>query len=67
MKHGGPDGPGKDGAITKADFMARPLALFDKADANKDGKVTAEEMKAARQTMRDGWKDRKGPPPPPAN
>jgi hypothetical protein len=67
MKHGGPDGPGKDGAIAKADFMARPLALFDKADANKDGKVTAEEMKAARQTMRDGWKDRKGPPPPPAN
>lgn len=63
----GKDGPDKDGAITKAEFMARPLAMFDKADANKDGKVTAEEMKAARQTMRDGWRDRKGPPAPPAN
>jgi len=60
---------GRDGAITKAEFMARPLAMFDKADANHDGKVTAEEMKAAREAFRDGWKDRKGqpPPPPPAN
>lgn len=65
---GGPDGGMmKDGVIAKADFMARPLAMFDKADANHDGKVTAEEMKAARQAFRDGWKDRKGPPPPPAD
>ncbi|WP_313808818.1 EF-hand domain-containing protein [Sphingobium sp.] len=64
MMHGGPgDEMKKDGAITKAEFMARPLAMFDKADANHDGKVTAEEMKAARQSFRDGWKDRKGPPP----
>lgn len=65
----GPGGPGdgmkKDGAITKAEFIARPLAMFDKVDTNHDGKVTAEEMKAARQAMRDNWKDRKGPPPPP--
>ena len=65
---GSPDGGmAKDGVITRADFMARPLAMFDKADTNHDGKVTAEEMKAARQAFRDGWKDRKGPPPPPAD
>jgi hypothetical protein len=52
--------------------------MFDKADANKDGKVTAEEMKAARQAMRGPGRghDRgpgrgpgadQAPPPPPAN
>lgn len=61
----GPGEMNKDGVITKAEFMARPLAMFDKADTNHDGKVTADEMKAARQAMRDSWKDRKGPPPPP--
>lgn len=74
MMHGGPDGPGgpgrgdadKDGTLTKAEFMARPLAMFDKADANHDGKVTADEMKAARQAFRDGWRDHKGPPPAPS-
>ncbi|MFN3798694.1 MAG: calcium-binding protein, partial [Sphingobium yanoikuyae] len=87
--HGGPGrgmmhrGPGfgdadKDGTVTKAEFMAGPLAMFDKADANKDGKVTAEEMKAARQAMRGPGRghDRgpgrgpgadQAPPPPPAN
>ncbi|QHD68305.1 calcium-binding protein [Sphingobium yanoikuyae] len=87
--HGGPGrgmmhrGPGfgdadKDGTMTKAEFMAGPLAMFDKADANKDGKVTAEEMKAARQAMRGPGRghDRgpgrgpgadQAPPPPPAN
>jgi hypothetical protein len=66
----GPGGLGdanKDGTMTKAEFMARPIAMFDKADANKDGFVTADEMKAARQTMRAEWKERKGPPPAPQN
>ncbi|WP_375196299.1 EF-hand domain-containing protein [Sphingobium sp.] len=73
MMHGGPDaggpggvgreGAGKDGTITRDEFMARPLAMFDKADANHDDKVTADEMKAARKALRDGWRDRKGPPP----
>jgi hypothetical protein len=76
MGHGGRGwghkGPGRgmidadrDGTLTKAEFMARPLALFDQADANKDGKVTADEWKAARQSMRDAWRDRNAPPPPP--
>ncbi|KXU29546.1 calcium-binding protein [Sphingobium sp. 22B] len=63
MRGGPGDEMKKDGTITKAEFMARPLAMFDKADANHDGKVTADEMKAARQAFRDGWRDRKGPPP----
>lgn len=54
------------GPITREQFAARPLAMFDKADANKDGKLTAEEMKAARASLREGWNDRKGPPRPPA-
>lgn len=59
-RHGGHGGMGmmgmrgrgadadKDGTLTRAEFLARPLAMFDRADANKDGKVTADEMKAAR-------------------
>lgn len=64
---GGGFGP-RDGDVTKADFLARPLAMFDRADANKDGAVTQDEMKAARDAMRAEWKakrgDRQAPPPP---
>lgn len=75
--HGGMmGGPGrdadKDGVVTRAEFMARPLAMFDKADANHDGTVSADELKAAREAMRGGMRDhmrgqghdRKGPPTP---
>ena len=43
--------------------MVAPARAFDKADANKDGQVTADEMKAARQAMRSAWKDRKAAAP----
>ncbi|HUD91200.1 EF-hand domain-containing protein [Sphingobium sp.] len=74
MMRGGPGfgDANKDGTVTKAEFMAGPLAMFDKADANKDGFVTADEMKAARPQMR-GPMGKRGPgpdgapPPPPAN
>jgi hypothetical protein len=56
---------GRDAVVTKADFIARGMTMFDRADANKDGFVTADEMKAARQAIRAKWQDRKGPPPPP--
>lgn len=80
--HGfGPGGPGfgdanKDGTVTKAEFMAGPLAMFDKADTNKDGFVTADELKAARPQMRgpmghrgpgQGGPGHDAPPPPSAN
>jgi Ca2+-binding EF-hand superfamily protein len=58
---GGPAGGAmKDGVVTRAEFMARPLAMFDKADANRDGFVTADEMKAARAQMRSEWQARRG-------
>jgi Ca2+-binding EF-hand superfamily protein len=57
---------GPDAVVTKAQFMARPLAMFDRADANRDGVVTADEMKAARQAMRGRMgPGRDAPPPPP--
>ncbi len=56
----------KDGVLTRAEFMAGPIAMFDKADANKDGAVTADERKAAFAAMRGPGKDHRGPPPPPA-
>lgn len=82
MMRGGPGGPGfgdanKDGTMTRAEYMAGPLALFDKADTNKDGFVTADELKAARPQMRGpmghrgsgqgGPGDDAPPPPPPAD
>lgn len=69
MMFGGP-GRGeamKDGVLTRAEFMARPLAMFDKADSNKDGFVTAEEMKAARAAMRDAWQARRAADAAPKN
>lgn len=57
----------KDGVLTRAEFMAKPLAMFDKADSNKDGFVTADEMKAARQAMREAWQARRGADAAPRN
>ena len=38
----------KDGKMTKADFMKTQEEIFDKMDVNKDGVVTEDEMKAAK-------------------
>ena len=65
---GGPGGEAmKDGVLTRAEFLARPLAMFDKADSNKDGFVTTDEMKVARQAMRDAWQARRGADAAPKN
>ncbi|WP_340267322.1 EF-hand domain-containing protein [Sphingobium mellinum] len=65
---GGPMGEAmKDGVVTRAEFMAGPLAMFDKADSNKDGFVTADEMKAARDAMRSAWQARRGAEAPDRN
>ncbi len=71
----GPGGPrgDADGVVTRDEFLARPLAMFDRADANKDGTVTAAERKAARPAFRKGPGMRhhgaagETPPPPLAN
>ncbi len=41
-----------DGVVTRAEFQAPALAMFDRTDANKDGTVTLEERQAARAAWR---------------
>ena len=42
-----------DRAISRQEFEARALAHFDKADANKDGKISAAEREQAHAAMRE--------------
>ena len=51
---------GEAGFVTAAQFRARALARFDRADANRDGTLTVDERRAARAQRRHG---RMGPPP----
>lgn len=48
-----------DRSVTQAEFVAAALQRFDRMDANKDGKVTPEERRAAHEKMRAEWKARK--------
>ncbi len=41
-----------DKIVTRAEFKAQALAMFDRADANKDGTVTPEERQAVRAAWR---------------
>lgn len=38
----------KDGKATRAEFEAAPMPLFDRADADGDGRIDANEMAAAK-------------------
>lgn len=40
---------------TRQAFVDRALAMFDRADANRDGTVTQAERKAVRDTLRQQW------------
>jgi Spy/CpxP family protein refolding chaperone len=45
----------KDGAVSRAELQAaqqKQLDMFDRADVNKDGKLSADERKAFHETMR---------------
>lgn len=42
----------RDGVVTLGELRAQALARFDRADANKDGKITAAEREQARAAMR---------------
>jgi hypothetical protein len=59
-----------DGAISKAEADAAGMKglskHFDKIDANKDGKITREEMRAARKARHDHKGMRGAKPPAPA-
>lgn len=66
----GPDGrpmPKPPGDVRKSDAVGRALAMFDRVDANKDGKITAQERDAAQERMRAKHHHGDGPPmePPP--
>jgi hypothetical protein len=62
-----------DGVITKDEFVSAALKRFDAADTNHDGKLTPQERQAARQAMRNKWRqDHPGgpgdnPPMPPGD
>lgn len=49
----------KDGRVSLAEALARPMQHFDMVDANKDGTITPEERKAAREKMRTEWRARR--------
>jgi Ca2+-binding EF-hand superfamily protein len=60
-KRGGRGGPeamlaradtNADGRLTLAEMLSRPMARFETSDANRDGTLTPEERKAARDKMR---------------
>lgn len=57
MRYGDTDG---DGVVTRAEFLADAAKRFDAMDANRDGKLTAEERKAARAKMRADYPQRPG-------
>ena len=38
----------KDGKVTRAEFDTAPMPLFERADANGDGRIDANEMAAAK-------------------
>ncbi len=46
----------KDGRVSLAEALARPMEHFDKVDANKDGTISPEERKAAHEKMRAEWR-----------
>lgn len=53
----------KDGAISQAEFAAGALRMFDAADANDDGTVTAAERRSLRETMRAQRQERRAARP----
>jgi Ca2+-binding EF-hand superfamily protein len=41
----------KDGKATRAEFESAPMPLFDRADANGDGRIDASELAAAKSRI----------------
>lgn len=67
---GGPGGPGGhekmmnadtdgDGFLSKTEFMAVHEKRFAEMDKDSDGKISKDEMKAHRETMREKFKEKK--------
>lgn len=49
-----------DGKISRAEFAAKGDKMFAEADANKDGFLTKDEMKAAHEARKAKWKEKRG-------
>lgn len=45
----------KDGRVSLADMLAKPLERFDAVDTDRNGTISPEERKAARDKMRARW------------
>lgn len=50
----------KDGRVAVTEAVNGALMLFDRADTDRDGTLTAEERRTARQAMRELWRARAG-------
>jgi len=48
-----------DGVISKAEFLTHAEERFSKMDVDGDGNVTKDEAKAAKEKMREKWKEMK--------
>lgn len=53
---------GDDGVMTADEFRARAATRFDRLDANRDGRVTADERRGARERMRTERRERRQAP-----
>jgi hypothetical protein len=49
-----------DDRVTIDEVLGRALERFDRADANRDGTLTPEERRDARERRRAEWRDRRG-------
>ncbi len=65
--HGRGDRAETRGPVSIAEMQTRVATQFDRLDANHDGFVTVEERRAARDTMREQRRDRRGQPSPSAS
>lgn len=63
--HGsGAERPRDGGGVTAAEFRERALARFDRADADRDGRIDRAELAARMERMRGHGGDASPPPPP---
>lgn len=53
---------GEDGVLTADEFRRQALQRFERIDANRDGRISADERRGLRDRFR---QDRRGPPPQP--
>jgi hypothetical protein len=58
-KHFAESDADKDGTISKGEWQARGDRMFGDIDANKDSKISPDEMKTHHEAKRAAWKERR--------